>query len=117
MRMGKGKGGFDHWGVLYPAGRMLFEISAPDIRREIAKQALMKAGKALPGAVGFVDKTSGLDPATIGLSRTAVFHAGFKVEGSIDTKIRSREKPPVVTSKQIGYEKLAKTPKGLVRRA
>jgi Ribosomal protein L16p/L10e len=115
--MGKGKGGFDHWGVLYPAGRMLFEISAPGIRREIVKQALVKAGRALPGTVGFVDKMSGLAPATIGLSRSEVYHAGFKVEGSIDTKIRAKENPPVVVSKQIGYEKLAKTPKGLIRRA
>jgi hypothetical protein len=115
--MGKGKGGFDHWGVLYPAGRMIFEISAPDVRREIAKQFLLKAGKALPGSVGFVDRISVPEQATIGLTRTPIFHAGVKVEGPIDSKVRAMVKPPVVTSKQIGYEKLAKTPKGLVRRA
>jgi len=115
--MGKGKGGFDHWGVLYPAGRMIFEVSAPGARREIVKEMLVKAGKALPGAVGFVDRVSVPQPATIGLSRTAVFHAGIKVEGPIDSKVRTTEKLPVVTSKQIGYEKLAKIPKGLARRA
>jgi hypothetical protein len=114
--MGKGKGGFDHWGTLVPAGKMLFEISAPDMRIEIAKEALQAAGKAIPGPVQFVDRAKLLEPAVMGLGRSPVYHAGMKVEGSIDSKVRSKEVLPVVISKQIGYEKLAKLRKGLVRR-
>jgi hypothetical protein len=39
----------------------------------------------------------------------------MKVEGSIDSKLRLKEALPVVIFKQIGYEKLAKTRKGLVQ--
>jgi Ribosomal protein L16p/L10e len=114
--MGKGKGSFDHWGTLAPAGKMLFEISSPGIRVEIAKEALVAAGKAIPGPVQFVDKARLTEPAVVGLSRTPIFHAGIKVDGPIDTKKRMVKTGPVVISPQIGYEKLAKARKGLVRR-
>src|ERR1700736_5135161 len=113
--MGKGKGSFDHWGMLAPAGKMLFEISSPDIRIEIAKEALIKAGKAIPGPVQFVNKATLSQPAVVGLSRTPTFHAGIQVDGPIDTKKRLEKAGLVVVSPQIGYEKLAKTRKGLVR--
>lgn len=114
--MGKGKGTFDHWGTLVPAGKVLFEVSAPDLRIEIAKEALLAAGKAIPGPVQFVDRSKLKDPAIVGLSRTPVFHAGVKVDGTVDSKVRSKEALPVVISPHIGYEKLAKARKGLVRR-
>jgi hypothetical protein len=113
--MGKGKGGFDHWGLLAPAGKMLFEISAPDMRIEIAKEALLAAGMAIPGPTQFVDKSKLAVPAIIGLRRTPIYFAGRKVEGVVDSKVRAEKSPPVVTSIQIGYEKLAKHRKGLVR--
>lgn len=115
--MGKGKGTFDHWGTLVPAGKMLFEIKAPDLRVELAREALLTAGQAIPGPVQFVNRATLNQPAIVGLSRSPVFHAGMKVNGPIDRKIRTTEIPPVVPSKQIGYEKVEKANrKGLVRR-
>jgi len=114
--MGKGKGSFDHWGTLVPAGKMLFEISAPDMRIEVAREALEAAGRAIPGPVQFVNKAALKEPAIVGLSRAPIFHAGIKVEGPIDTKVRSAEIPQAVVSHQAGYEKLEKLQKGLVRR-
>ena|ERR1700694_1256262 len=114
--MGKGKGTFDHWGLLAPAGKMIFEVSAPDARVEILKEALLKAGKAIPGPVQFVDKTRLVDaPAVVGLSRTPLFHAGIKVEGPMDKARRMAQPAPVVLSPQTGYEKREKIKKGLVR--
>lgn len=115
--MGKGKGSFDHWGTLVPAGKVLFEVSAPDLRIEIAREALLSAGRAIPGPTQFINRATLTQPAVVGLSRTPIFHAGVQVNGPIDSKIRTNEIPPVVTSLQIGYEKLAKTRKGLVRRS
>lgn len=114
--MGKGKGSIDHWGLLAPAGKVLFEVSAPDMRIEIAKEALLAAGLAIPGPVQFVQKAKLAVPAVVGQSRSPIFHAGRKVEGVVDKKIRSIETPPVIPSLQIGHEKLSKHKKGLVRR-
>ena len=121
--MGKGKGTFDHWGLLAPAGKILFEIKAPDMKLHIAKEALEAAGRAIPGRTAFVNKATLLQPAYCGRTSSPVFHAGIKVEGgSIDTKVRAEAAPSAVISPQIGYEKLEKhtrktTPrKGLVRR-
>src|SRR5579871_2686915 len=99
--MGKGKGTFDHWGTLVPAGKVLFEVSGPDLRVEIAREALLAAAKAIPGPVQFVNRATLTQPAIIGLSRTPIFHAGMKVDGPIDQKIRTTEIPSVVTSTQI----------------
>jgi len=120
--MGKGKGTFDHWGLLAPAGKILFEIKAPDMKLHIAKEALQAAGMAIPGRVQFVNKATLLQPAYCGKSVSPVYHAGIKVDGAIDTKIRAKEALSPVISPHIGYEKLEKcikmvtTRKGLVRR-
>jgi hypothetical protein len=114
--MGKGKGTFDHWGTLVPPGKMIFELSAPDLRVELARRALLAAGRALPGPVQFVNKATLDQPALVGFTRTPVFHAGMKVEGPIDRRVRTTEIPPVIASKQVGYEKLGKIRKGLARR-
>jgi Ribosomal protein L16p/L10e len=116
VRMGKGKGTFDHWATLVPAGKILFEICAPDLRVEIARDALEAAARAIPGPCQFINRSKLTQPAYVGLSRSSEFHAGFEVKGPIDSKVRSAETPPVVVSKQVGYEKLAKIKKGLVRR-
>lgn len=113
--MGKGKGTFDHWGCLAQAGKMMFEISGPELRIEDARDALVAAGKAIPGPVQFVDRSKLKLPAIVGLSQSPELHAGFKVEGLIDTKIRSETQPPIVASKQLGQRKLEKLRKGLVR--
>src|SRR5271156_2603048 len=106
--MGKGKGTFDHWGLLAPAGKVLFEIKAPDMKLHIAKEALQAAGTAIPGRVQFVNRATMSQPAYCGTGLSPVFHAGIKVDGSIDTKIRAEKAPSVVVSPQIGYEKLQK---------
>lgn len=114
--MGKGKGSFDHWGTVVPAGKMLFEISAPELRTEIAREALEAAGRAIPGPVQVVNKAKLKEPAIVGLSRVPVFHAGVKVEGPVDRKIRTATIPEAVVSLQAGYEKREKLRKGMVRR-
>lgn len=120
--MGKGKGTFDHWGLLAPAGKILFEITAPDIKLHIAKEAIQAAGMAIPGKVQFVNKATLRQPAYCGRDQSPVYHAGIKVEGAMDTKIRAEAAPSVVVSPQIGYEKLQKhtkrvtVRKGLVRK-
>lgn len=118
VRMGKGKGTFDHWGMFAPAGKVLFELKAPNLRVELAKAALMSAGMAIPAPVQFLNSQTLKLPAIVGLRQAPEFHAGIKVEGPIDTKIRAAKNPPVVLSTQIGHEKLkkaTKAKKGLVR--
>lgn len=53
-RMGKGKGGFDHWAVRVPTGKILFEIVG-DVHEKVAREALRKAGDKLPGIMEIVD--------------------------------------------------------------
>lgn len=113
--MGKGKGSFDHWGTVAAAGKVLFELSAPDLRVEIAREALLAAGMAIPGPVQFVNRAKLRVPAICGLRKTPVYFAGRKVEGVVDSKARAEKRPLVVESTQIGYKKLAKHKKGLVR--
>jgi len=113
--MGKGKGAFDHWATLVPPGKMLFEILAPDMRPEIAKEAVLAAAVAIPGPVHFINKAALRQPAVRGFKSSPEYHAGIKVDGPIDLKLRLEEKPPVVVSPQIGRKKLAKMRKGLVR--
>lgn len=114
--MGKGKGSFDHWGLLAPAGKILFEVSAPDMRVEIAREALKAAAVAIPGPAQFIERAKLNVPAMVGSKRAPEFHAGRPVEGVVDTKIRTNMSPPVIPSTQIGHEKLAKHRRGLVRR-
>jgi Ribosomal protein L16p/L10e len=122
--MGKGKGTFDHWGLLAPAGKVLFEITVPeDVKLHIIKEALQAAGMAIPGPVQFLNRANMVQPAYCGRGPSPVYHAGIKVDGSIDTKVRAEKAPSVVVSPQIGYEKLQKhntskitVRKGLVRR-
>jgi hypothetical protein len=121
--MGKGKGTFDHWGLLAPAGKVLFELKAPDVKLHIVKEAFEAAGMAIPGPVQFLIRANMKEPAYCGRGPSPVYHAGIKVEGPIDTKIRAEAAPSVVISPHIGYEKLRKhnakkitVRKGLVRR-
>lgn|SRR3990167_5265104 len=53
-RMGKGKGGVDHWVAPVRPGRVLFEVG--NVTKEDAKQALLKAAAKLPYRTRFVER-------------------------------------------------------------
>jgi hypothetical protein len=110
--MGKGKGGFHHWGFFAAAGKMLFEVRAPDLRIEVARDAFYAAGRILPGPVQFVQKKDTPNPAIIGLRPAPRYHAGRVQEGPVDTRVRAKDKPEVVAAVNIGTRKLKK---GLTR--
>ncbi|SCU84513.1 LADA_0D02102g1_1 [Lachancea dasiensis] len=57
-RMGKGKGGFDHWMVRVPTGKIIFEMDGDDLHEKVAREAFRKAGSKLPGVYEFVSKES-----------------------------------------------------------
>lgn len=53
-RMGKGKGGTDHWVAVIKPGRVLFEVA--NVSEEEAKRALAKADTRLPIKTKFVKR-------------------------------------------------------------
>jgi len=53
-RMGKGKGGTDHWVAVALPGRILFEVA--NVSREEAQIALLKAAAKLPYRTRFVER-------------------------------------------------------------
>ena len=53
-RMGKGKGGTDHWVVVVRPGRILFEVA--NVSRDEARVALLKAAAKLPYHTRFVER-------------------------------------------------------------
>ena len=114
--MGKGKGGFHHWGLLAPPGKMLFELRAPDMRIEIAREALYAAGQVLPGPVQFVQRKNTPTPAIIGTKPAPKYHAGRLQEGGpVDTKMRTSVMPEVIPAINIGEAKMRRLKKGMVR--
>lgn len=48
MRMGKGKGSFDHWATRMAVSQVLFEIKGR-IHEQIVRDAFRLAGNKLPG--------------------------------------------------------------------
>ena len=54
MRMGKGKGGTDHWVAVVLPGRILFEVT--NVTRKEAQTALLKAAAKLPYRTRFVER-------------------------------------------------------------
>ena len=75
VRMGKGKGAFDHWAVRIPVGRIVFEIKAPELKEELAKHALELAGSRLPGRLVFVrrsDQTPYLGLGPVKAAKTTI---------------------------------------------
>lgn len=56
-RMGKGKGGFDHWAARITCGKVLFEVRG-SIHERIAREALRKAADKLPGLYEVITKDS-----------------------------------------------------------
>lgn len=53
-RMGKGKGGPDHWVAIIKPGRMLYELDG--VPEEIAREAFRRAGHKLPIGTRFVKR-------------------------------------------------------------
>lgn len=56
-RMGKGKGGVEHWVAPVKPGKILFEVA--NVTREEAQAALRLAAAKLPIATKFVDRLGG----------------------------------------------------------
>ncbi|RKP27009.1 ribosomal protein L10e/L16 [Syncephalis pseudoplumigaleata] len=57
VRMGKGKGAFDHWVCRVPPGRVVFELGGTDeLRPELAKEAIRLAAHKMPVRVEFLDR-------------------------------------------------------------
>jgi ribosomal protein L16/L10AE len=48
MRMGKGKGSFDHWAARVAVNQVVFELRGA-IHEQIARDAFRLAGNKLPG--------------------------------------------------------------------
>ncbi|MDN3508744.1 MAG: 50S ribosomal protein L16 [Candidatus Neptunochlamydia sp.] len=53
-RMGKGKGGTDHWVAVTRPGRILFEVA--NVSKDEGKKALLKAAAKLPYRTRFVER-------------------------------------------------------------
>lgn len=51
-RMGKGKGGPDHWVAIVKPGRMLYELDG--VSEELAREAMIRAAHKLPVKTRFV---------------------------------------------------------------
>ncbi len=48
MRMGKGKGTFDHWAARVPVSRIVFELKG-NLHEQVVRDAFRLAGNKLPG--------------------------------------------------------------------
>ncbi|ATY63306.1 60S ribosomal L16 [Cordyceps militaris] len=55
MRMGKGKGSFDHWATRMAVSQILFEVRGR-LHEQVVRDAFRLAGNKLPGQWGFVKK-------------------------------------------------------------
>lgn len=56
VRMGKGKGAFDHWMCRVPTGKVIFEIGGNNVPLPVAKEALRIAKDKLPGTYEFITR-------------------------------------------------------------
>jgi large subunit ribosomal protein L16 len=54
VRMGKGKGGLDHWVAVVRPGKILFEVA--NVPRDVAQDALRRAAAKLGLRTRFVDR-------------------------------------------------------------
>ena len=57
-RMGKGKGGPDHWVAVVRPGRVLYEIEG--VSEQLAREAFLRAHHKLPVKTRFITRDSGL---------------------------------------------------------
>ncbi|ERS96362.1 ribosomal protein L16 [Sporothrix schenckii ATCC 58251] len=65
MRMGKGKGSFDHWAARVAVNRVVFELRGA-IHEQVARDAFRLAGNKLPGQYEFVKKG---DAPVVGITK------------------------------------------------
>lgn len=65
MRMGKGKGSFDHWAARVAVNQILFEVRG-ELHEQVVRDAFRLAGNKLPGEHEFVRKG---DPAVVGITK------------------------------------------------
>ncbi|KAL2197162.1 ribosomal protein L10e/L16 [Corynascus similis CBS 632.67] len=65
MRMGKGKGSFDHWAARVAVNQILFEIRGL-VHEQVIRDAFRLAGNKLPGQYEFVKKG---DPPVVGVTK------------------------------------------------
>ncbi|CAF9931655.1 MAG: mitochondrial ribosomal large subunit component [Heterodermia speciosa] len=65
MRMGKGKGSFDHWASRVAVNKVLFEIKG-ELHEEIVRDAFRLAGNKMPGLYEFVRRG---DPPMMGMTK------------------------------------------------
>ncbi|KAI9739374.1 MAG: mitochondrial ribosomal large subunit component [Claussenomyces sp. TS43310] len=65
VRMGKGKGSFDHWASRIAVSKVIFELKG-DIHEKVARDAFRLAGNKMPGLYEFVKKG---DPAVVGITK------------------------------------------------
>ncbi|KAH9209337.1 ribosomal protein L10e/L16 [Leptodontidium sp. 2 PMI_412] len=65
VRMGKGKGSFDHWASRIAVSKVIFELKG-DIHEQVARDAFRIAGNKMPGMYEFVKKG---DPPVVGITK------------------------------------------------
>ncbi|KAI0472361.1 ribosomal protein L16p/L10e [Xylaria cf. heliscus] len=65
MRMGKGKGGFDHWATRVAVSQIVFELRGM-VHEQVVRDAFRLAGNKLPGQWEFVYKGT---PPMVGLTK------------------------------------------------
>ncbi|KAK1749985.1 mitochondrial 54S ribosomal protein YmL47 [Echria macrotheca] len=88
MRMGKGKGAFDHWATRVAVNQIVFEIKG-NLHEQVVRDAFRLAGIKLPGQYEFVKKG---EPPVVGIT---------KLEGGItleDLKRPRKRLPDVDTA-------------------
>ncbi|KAF2447236.1 ribosomal protein L16 [Karstenula rhodostoma CBS 690.94] len=68
VRMGKGKGSFDHWATRLSVSKVVFEIKG-DLHEQVVKDAFRLAGNKLPGLWEFVKKG---DAPKMGITKVGV---------------------------------------------
>ncbi|KAK5661301.1 hypothetical protein OQA88_11196 [Cercophora sp. LCS_1] len=85
MRMGKGKGAFDHWAARVAVNQVVFEIKG-NLHEQVVRDAFRLAGIKLPGQWEFVKKG---EPPVVGIT---------KLDGiTLEELKRPRKKLPVTT--------------------
>ncbi|KAF8856467.1 ribosomal protein L16 [Acephala macrosclerotiorum] len=65
VRMGKGKGSFDHWASRIAVSKVIFEVKG-DIHEQVVRDAFRLAGNKMPGMYEFVKKG---DPPVVGITK------------------------------------------------
>ncbi|KUI57684.1 Replication factor C subunit 5 [Cytospora mali] len=65
VRMGKGKGSFDHWASRVAVNRVLFELRGA-LHEQVARDAFRLAGNKLPGQYEFIKRG---EPPVVGITK------------------------------------------------